>query len=264
MVNPLVVDALRDTLARHPEVQLAFVFGSFACGKERADSDVDVAVQAPHQLSADAKMDLVGDLALATGRAVDLIDLRTVGEPLLGQILAHGVRLLGDADAHGRLLSRHLMDAADFLPYAQRIVDERQARVDREVTQRKPEALRHCLQRLRERKPATAAMLATDEDLQDVLVLNLSRAIQVCVDIAAHLLSDSGQPVPTTMGETFVRLAATGRIDNELGHRLRRAVGFRNIAVHNCEAIDWDIVFALTGERLADFEQFALQVTASH
>ncbi len=125
MVNPLVVDALRDTLARHAEVQLAFVFGSFARGIERADSDVDVAVQAQCPLTAEAKLALVGDLALATGRAVDLIDLRTVGEPLLGQILAHGVRLLGDAQAHGRLLSRHLVDAADFLPYAQRIVDER-------------------------------------------------------------------------------------------------------------------------------------------
>jgi uncharacterized protein len=125
MVNHLVVDALRDTLARHPEVTLAFVFGSFARGNERADSDVDVAVQASRPLSVDARMALVGDLALATGRAVDLTDLRTVGEPLLGQILAHGLRLLGDADAHGRLLSRHLIDAADFLPYAQRIVDER-------------------------------------------------------------------------------------------------------------------------------------------
>jgi len=48
-----------------------------------------------------------------------------VGEPLLGQILTHGHRVLGSADAHGRLLSRHLLDAADFLPYAQRIVDER-------------------------------------------------------------------------------------------------------------------------------------------
>ena len=42
--------------------------------------------------------------------------------------------------------------------------------------------------------------LATDEDLQDVPVLNLSRTVQLCVDIAAHLLADSKQPVPATMG----------------------------------------------------------------
>ena len=132
--------------------------------------------------------------------------------------------------------------------------------MDRQVTLRKLEALRRCLQRLRERRPASAEALATDADLQDVLVLNLSRAVQLCVDIAAHLLATSQQPVPTTMGETFTRLAATGVIGSELSDRLRRAVGFRNIAVHNYEAIDWDIVFALTGEPLADFEQFAAAV----
>ena len=40
--------------------------------------------------------------------------------------------------------------------------------MDRTVTLRKLEALRHCLQRLRERRPATAAMLAlTGEPLAD-------------------------------------------------------------------------------------------------
>lgn len=108
--------------------------------------------------------------------------------------------------------------------------------MDRDVTQRKLEVLRSCLRR--ERKPATAAMLNADEDLQDVLVLKLSRAVQLCVDIAAHLLSDSGQAVLTTKGETFVRLAAIGLIDDDLARRLRRAIGFRNVAVHNYETID--------------------------
>lgn len=132
--------------------------------------------------------------------------------------------------------------------------------MDREVTQRKLEALRHCLQRVRERRPANAALLASDEDAQDVLVLNLSRAVQLCVDIAAHLLAGSLQPVPTTMGETFASLASSGVIDAGLAGRLRRAVGFRNIAVHNYETIDWEIVFALAGEPLGDFEQFAAAV----
>jgi uncharacterized protein YutE (UPF0331/DUF86 family) len=59
------------------------------------------------------------------------------------------------------------------------------------------------------------------------------------------------------MGETFVRLAAGGQINAELAEGWRRAVGFRNIAVHTYEAIDWDIVFVLTGKPLADCDQFA-------
>ena len=124
-VNDADTARIQSTLQRHSGLELAFVFGSVARGAARDDSDLDIGVQAARALSARQKMDLIGDLAEALGRPVDLIDLRTVGEPLLGQILTHGRRILGSADAHGRLLSRHLLDAADFLPYAQRIVDER-------------------------------------------------------------------------------------------------------------------------------------------
>lgn len=125
MVSRSIIAALNDTLARHAELELAIVFGSVAGNAQGADSDVDLAVQAANPLDAELRMTLVAELAVATGRAIDLIDLRTVGEPLLGQILVHGRRLLGSDEAYARLLSRHLIDAADFLPYAQRIVDER-------------------------------------------------------------------------------------------------------------------------------------------
>lgn len=127
------------------------------------------------------------------------------------------------------------------------------------MIERKLEALRHCIARVRAKRPPTAESLAADADLQDVLVLNLSRAVQVCVDIGAHLLAPSGSALPATMGETFTRLGEVGLIDTELAARLRRAVGFRNIAVHNYEAIDWEIVWLLAGDPLRDFEAFARQ-----
>lgn len=119
------IDALESLLARQPGLELAILFGSMASGRQRPDSDLDLAVQAARPLTVEHKLALVGQLALASGRAVDLVDLRTVGEPLLGQILSRGRRLLGSDEAHAALLRRHLLDAADFLPYAQRMVTER-------------------------------------------------------------------------------------------------------------------------------------------
>jgi uncharacterized protein YutE (UPF0331/DUF86 family) len=134
--------------------------------------------------------------------------------------------------------------------------------VDRVVIERKLESLRRCLQRIREKRADAALRLETDLDLQDVLVLNLSRAVQTCVDIATHIIASRELPIPQTMGESFLRLAEGGVIDAELSQRLRRAVGFRNIAVHNYDAIDWNIVRALTGDPLEDFETFARHVVA--
>ena len=62
----------------------------------------------------------------ATGRPIDLVDLRDVGEPLLGQIVQHGKWLIGTDTQKGALLSRHLIDAADFSPYRARILAESQ------------------------------------------------------------------------------------------------------------------------------------------
>jgi uncharacterized protein YutE (UPF0331/DUF86 family) len=57
--------------------------------------------------------------------------------------------------------------------------------MDREVIEQKLESLRHCVRRIESRCPADAQTLASDPDLQDIVALNLSRAVQVCVDIGA-------------------------------------------------------------------------------
>lgn len=117
-------ESIRAVLAQHPRIDLAILFGSLADGRERPDSDLDLAVQAATPLSVVEKMALIGDLAEALGRPVDLIDISRVGEPLLGQILK-GKRLLGSDEGHARLITRHLIDAADFLPLRERILRER-------------------------------------------------------------------------------------------------------------------------------------------
>ena len=120
-------EQLRAVLSAFGHIELALLFGSVARGDERPQSDLDIAVGARRALSAEQKITLIEALAEHTGRPVDLVDLRTVGEPLLGQILRHGRRLLGSDTAYGELISRHLFDQADFMPYHARILAERRA-----------------------------------------------------------------------------------------------------------------------------------------
>ena len=120
-----VDDRLREVLAHFPQIALAVLFGSVARGRQRADSDLDIAVAAKQALTADEKIALIGALAEYTGRPVDLIDLKVVSEPLLGQIVRHGRRVLGSDTLYGELISRHLFEQADFMPYRTRILAER-------------------------------------------------------------------------------------------------------------------------------------------
>ncbi len=121
------IDVARLVLARDPRIRLALVFGSVARGRARGDSDLDVAIDMGQPLDAGTKMALIAELAGRTGRAVNIVDLRSAGEPLLGQILAHGKRIVGTDDAYAEVLKRHLFDEADFMPYYRRILDQRRS-----------------------------------------------------------------------------------------------------------------------------------------
>lgn len=134
--------------------------------------------------------------------------------------------------------------------------------MDRELINQKLESLRRALQRISDKCPETAEILANDFDAQDIVSLNLTRAVQLSVDIGSHLISCSDYPPPTTMGQVFEILSSTGIISVELAERMKNSVGFRNLAVHNYEAINWAIVFAIATQHLDDFKQFAMAVVA--
>jgi len=129
--------------------------------------------------------------------------------------------------------------------------------MDREVVEQKLESLRRCLQRIETKCPSEATTLAADIDLQDIVALNLSRAVQISVDIGTHLIAGMEVPPPGTMGQTFDVLAQAGILNKALATRLKKAVGFRNIAVHNYENINWVIVHGIVKHHLADFSEFA-------
>ena len=79
--------------------------------------------------------------------------------------------------------------------------------MDRQVVEQKLESLRRCLLRVTEKCPLDAASLVRDVDAQDIITLNLTRAVQVSVDLAAHLIASRDVPAPNTMGQSFEALA---------------------------------------------------------
>src|SRR6266568_9381038 len=129
--------------------------------------------------------------------------------------------------------------------------------MDKDVINRKLESLRRCIARITSKMPITPEALRSNYDLQDIIALNLERAVQICVDIAAHVISQTELPVPSTMGEGFARLAELRVIPPQVATSLQKAVAFRNILVHNYTNINWDIVATILTSHLTDFVQFA-------
>jgi predicted nucleotidyltransferase len=119
--------ALLQALVPFEELEQVVLFGSLAKGRARPDSDLDIAVECRHPLTSEQRMAMIEALALASSRPVDLVDLRTAGQPLLTQIVKSGVRLQGSDAAWARLVYRNIIDNEDFVPLQQRILRARQA-----------------------------------------------------------------------------------------------------------------------------------------
>ena len=132
--------------------------------------------------------------------------------------------------------------------------------MDQLILAQKMESLRRCIQRINDKTPAKVDELIKDPDIQDILVLNLTRAVQLRVDIGSHIISETDAEAPSTMGDVFVSLGKLGVISTQTSESMRKAVGFRNVAVHNYDVIKWEIVFAICEKSLTDFRQFAKEI----
>jgi predicted nucleotidyltransferase len=89
--NPLELGKLCAALAAVPAVELALLFGSVARGQARGDSDVDVAVLG---LEVDLG-EVAARISEATGREAHVVRLEHATIPLLEELIAEGIVLVG-------------------------------------------------------------------------------------------------------------------------------------------------------------------------
>lgn len=117
---------IKQALSGFREIEQIVLFGSVSRGTARAASDVDVALDAGKPLSQEQRMAMIEALALEFGRPVDLVDLRTAGQPLLSQVVTTGKRLLGSDTAWATTIYRNIIDNEDFVPLQRRVLQARQ------------------------------------------------------------------------------------------------------------------------------------------
>lgn len=128
--------------------------------------------------------------------------------------------------------------------------------VDRNILVAKISAIEKCLGKVKEKRSASLAEFVADEDSQDIVLFNLMQAIQGCVDMAAHIVSDEGYGMAGSMNEFFYLLSGRSVISAELQEKLINAVGFRNLVVHEYAKLDLNHVYEIATNGIKDLEDF--------
>ena len=100
--------------------------------------------------------------------------------------------------------------------------------------------IERCIRRLQEESRACPGL--DNFTHVDALTLNIERACQASIDMAMHVVAERRLGVPQSNAEAFLLLERAGLIDASLSKSLRGMAGFRNIAVHQYEELDANVL----------------------
>ncbi len=121
----------------------------------------------------------------------------------------------------------------------------------------KAAVIERCVARAREEYAHNPATFATDFTRQDAAILNIQRACEAALDMGQHLIRREKLGVPQSARDVFALLAQGGWIDAALADALKRMVGFRNIAVHDYQALQLPITVSIITMHLDEFLQYS-------
>ena len=124
----------------------------------------------------------------------------------------------------------------------------------------KAKVIERCVARARQEYAATHGHFGSDVTRQDAAVLNLQRACEAALDMAQRVISMQGWGIAETSKDLFTLLQRNSVIDAAMAKTLTNMVGFRNLAVHDYEELNYDIVESIIHKDCNDLLLFSEQM----
>ncbi|MPZ20194.1 MAG: DUF86 domain-containing protein [Luteitalea sp.] len=128
--------------------------------------------------------------------------------------------------------------------------------VDRDLILRKIADIDLYLEQLRSYREVELDAYRADWKTQRIVERTLHLVIEVCMDVADHIVADRQLRVPDTGAATFDILAEAGVLARPLADSLGRMVGFRNILVHDYARLDPSLVLRAIRTDVRDVQEF--------
>lgn len=132
--------------------------------------------------------------------------------------------------------------------------------VDHDLVLAKAGLIRRHLRRIKEKGGGDLEAFLSDLDRQEVISFNLHLAIENCTDLAAHIISEEGLGVPGSASEMFYLLEDSGYINSQLTEKMIKAVGLRNLIVHEYDKIDLTRLYKIVLKDTKDINNFIVSI----
>ncbi len=126
-----------------------------------------------------------------------------------------------------------------------------------DVLLNKAQIIERCIRRIRDVYQSASPNFHQDLNLQDIVILNLQRACEAVLDMAAHTVRIKKLGLPQTSRDFFDLLENGDVLPPDLARKMKSMVGFRNIAVHDYQNLKLEIVRSIIEKHLDDFLDFS-------
>lgn len=117
-------------------------------------------------------------------------------------------------------------------------------------------SIERSVRRARDEYAAASGSFATDFTRQDAAILNIQRACEAAIDVAIHVVRRERMGWVQSAREAFALLEQAGWIPPDIAEPMKRMIGFRNVAVHDYQALQLPITIDVIEHRLDDFLRF--------
>jgi uncharacterized protein YutE (UPF0331/DUF86 family) len=116
--------------------------------------------------------------------------------------------------------------------------------------------IERCLQRINVVHAEVGDNLSTDFTRQDSIVLNLQRACEASIDLANYINKQKKLGIPQSSRDAFDLLFKATLLPEEVAANLKKMVGLKNIAVHDYQELNIEIVKFIVENHLVYFQYF--------
>jgi uncharacterized protein YutE (UPF0331/DUF86 family) len=130
-----------------------------------------------------------------------------------------------------------------------------------DVSLNKAAIIERCIRRIGEEYAANPEL--DDCTRVDALTLNIERACQACIDLAMHLVAVRHLGMPQASGDAFRLLEQGGLLSSEVAKSMRNMTGFRNVAIHQYQELNVDILRTIAAEKWRDWHRFCQELNLS-
>lgn len=125
------------------------------------------------------------------------------------------------------------------------------AKLKDDVVINKIETIKRCIKRIEEEYANTPSNLE-NYTKQDSIILNLQRMCEATLDLGLHYIKIKKLEIPQTSKQIFEVLEKNGVIDKKTSVNMQGMVGFRNIAVHDYQSLNIEILQKIIEKHLGD------------